>query len=408
MLQRHRQILLLETDQKMGRLLSSCLYEANFQVVHLSSCEELLSHPALAQSHMILFDPDQTGLPDEALPIELRRREIGVPWMVLCKRCDVRRSVRLMQSGASDLLMKETGFLDLLPHSINRILDRLDAQRLLATAASDQRRNQRHNQELLDAMPMLAALIDRQGDCITSNLSAQRQGIRPGLHCSSIFNCSTEDCDWCPVKQTSSTRTRCTREIEIGGIPYEISWSPLDSGHLLLLAVDMTGRLDEERRRRQLEKQFQQAQKMESMGQLAGAIAHDFNNQLMSIAGYTSTALRQFGEEPVADHLKRIARTTESASELVRKLLGFTRTDRSSFQTVNLHRVLRDTIDLLKHSCRNIEIHLEEQAAGSVILGDASELQNALINLGFNARDAMPDGGKASFSHRVCSHATRT
>ena len=179
--------------------------------------------------------------------------------------------------------------------------------------------------------------------------------------------------------------------------PTRFPGRPLDSGHLLLLAQDLTARHDEDRRRRQLERQFQQAQKMESMGQLAGAIAHDFNNQLMSISGYVGNALKQFGDEPVAEHLQRIAATSEAASELVRKLLGFSRTDRSSFQSVNLHRILRDTMDLLKHSCRHIDVHLEEQAANCVLLGDPGELQNALINLGFNARDAMPEGGRLLF-----------
>ncbi len=155
--------------------------------------------------------------------------------------------------------------------------------------------------------------------------------------------------------------------------------------------------------RNQLERQLRQGQKLESLGQLAGGIAHDFNNMLAGIMGAAELLERQtsLAERP-RKLLGTILTTCERAAGLTRKLLSFARKGQPQRQPLELHQVVHDTLGMLEATLDK-RIHLSASLAAerSGIIGDPADLQNVLINLAFNARDAMPDGGQLTFSTRV-------
>ncbi len=155
--------------------------------------------------------------------------------------------------------------------------------------------------------------------------------------------------------------------------------------------------------RNQLERQLRQGQKLESLGQLAGGIAHDFNNMLAGIMGAAELLERQTAlPERPRKLLATILTTCERAAGLTRKLLSFARKGQPQRQPVELHQVIHDTLGMLESSLdKRIELHTKLTADRTGIVGDAAELQNALLNLAFNARDAMPDGGTLTFSTRL-------
>jgi PAS domain S-box-containing protein len=151
---------------------------------------------------------------------------------------------------------------------------------------------------------------------------------------------------------------------------------------------------------RRLEHQYRQAQKMEAVGQLAGGIAHDFNNLLQVIGGYANLVLDDLpAGAPVFAEVTEIKRATDRATALVRQLLAFSRR-----QTMERKRIQpNDTVaDLLKMLHRVIGEHIELDFRPGhdvpSVLADPGQIEQVLVNLCVNARDAMPDGGRLTIS----------
>jgi two-component system cell cycle sensor histidine kinase/response regulator CckA len=148
--------------------------------------------------------------------------------------------------------------------------------------------------------------------------------------------------------------------------------------------------------RRKLEEQLRQAQKMEAIGTLAGGIAHDFNNLLTGILGFASVVHSELpADSPLRPDVETIIHSSQQASDLTRQLLTFARRGRVEVCPLSLNDIAREVIRLLKHTVDKaifIESHLARDL--STVEGNASQLQQMLLNLCLNARDAMPQGGR--------------
>ncbi|MFC3093123.1 hybrid sensor histidine kinase/response regulator [Alteromonas sediminis] len=151
--------------------------------------------------------------------------------------------------------------------------------------------------------------------------------------------------------------------------------------------TDITDRIE-------LQNKLKEAQKMEALGQLAGGVAHDFNNQLSSIMGFAELISASNDLDSSKTYVGKIIACAENASNLTRQLLAFSRQDKTEFKPLDLHKLISDTIDIISHSIdKRISIDLRLNASLHIVKGDYALLQNALLNLGLNARDAMPKGG---------------
>ena len=172
-----------------------------------------------------------------------------------------------------------------------------------------------------------------------------------------------------------------------------VIYAPLYDGRGKI--VGGLGHIRDVTERNALEQELRQAQKLEAIGQLAGGIAHDFNNLLMGIRGYASLALqRASASDPVLrNNLDEISKATTRARVLTEQLLFFAgRRERRSV-AIDLNALVRDVKELLDGLVQqsvSIELDLREPAW---VTGDAAQLEQVLINLGTNARDAMPEGG---------------
>ncbi len=148
--------------------------------------------------------------------------------------------------------------------------------------------------------------------------------------------------------------------------------------------------------RRALEQQLRQSQKMEAVGRLAGGIAHDFNNLLMVISGYSEFLLERLGAEP---HLRgpaqEIASAAERASSLTRQLLAFSRKQMLAPRIVNLNDIATENLKMLNRMIGE-DIDLVMVASPNLwpVRADAGQIEQVIMNLAVNARDAMPSGGK--------------
>jgi two-component system cell cycle sensor histidine kinase/response regulator CckA len=162
--------------------------------------------------------------------------------------------------------------------------------------------------------------------------------------------------------------------------------------HLLDIFIDIT-------EKKKLEAQLQQAQKMEAIGTLAGGIAHDFNNILQAISGYTQILLMEKeASDPDFEKLEAVEKSAQRASDLTKQLLIFSRKVESKLRPIDLKREIEQVSKMLKRTIPkmiNIELHLAENL--KIINADPAQIEQIMMNLGVNAMDAMPNGGRLIF-----------
>jgi two-component system, cell cycle sensor histidine kinase and response regulator CckA len=157
----------------------------------------------------------------------------------------------------------------------------------------------------------------------------------------------------------------------------------------ICMALDVTDR-------KQLEEQFRQAQKMEAVGRLAGGIAHDFNNLLMVIQGYADLlADRLPAGEPLHRNAVQIQTAAQRAAGLTQQLLAFSRKQILAPKVLNVHTVVADMEKMLQRLIgEDIELETSSKADLWLVKADRSQIEQVIMNLAVNARDAMPKGGR--------------
>ena len=205
--------------------------------------------------------------------------------------------------------------------------------------------------------------------------------------------------------QSHMQRTPSSCETEIlrpDGTRRWVMWSmsPIvtnDNGvdGLLAIAQDITGRMDAEAAMRRSEQQLRHSQKMEAVGRLAGGIAHDFNNLLTVIHGNTSLALLDSAKGSLQEiALEEVRDASARATSLTRQLLTFSRRESVELQLLDLNVIVEDLRRMLSRLIgEHIQLETELSSMSLVVQADRTNLEQLVINLVVNARDAMQDGG---------------
>jgi PAS domain S-box-containing protein len=145
-----------------------------------------------------------------------------------------------------------------------------------------------------------------------------------------------------------------------------------------------------------LQEQLRQSQKMEAVGRLAGGIAHDFNNLLTVISGYSQLSLTTLSEgDPLRENINEIQRATERAASLTRQLLAFSRRQILDMRLIDLNLIVQDLDKMLRRLIgEDIELVTRLETGLWTVKSDPSQIEQVILNLAVNARDAMPKGGK--------------
>jgi PAS domain S-box-containing protein len=153
---------------------------------------------------------------------------------------------------------------------------------------------------------------------------------------------------------------------------------------------------------KQLEEQLRQSQKMEAVGRLAGGIAHDFNNLLMAIGGYGDFALSKLADDhPARSDVAEVKRAAERAASLTGQLLAFSRKQVLQPEMLYLNDVVRDIEDMLRRLIgEHVDLHVELDPELRPVRLDRGRIEQVLLNLVLNARDAMPGGGTVAVTTR--------
>jgi PAS domain S-box-containing protein len=261
----------------------------------------------------------------------------------------------------------------------------------------------RLSQVLLDAFPCVALLLRPQTrEIVASNKAAKEVGAVPGACCYSTWGQREDPCPWCLAPELWATGEAQHLEVEGLGVIWDAHWIPVDEDLYMHFAFDVTERKRADQEREVLKAHLLQAQKMEAIGTLSGGIAHDFNNLLTIINGYAEMLLLDKTEDdPSYEDLRKILQTGRKGAEMVQRLLAFSKQGEINPQPIDLSSMIQETKKLLKRTFpKMIEIETIVSDDVGMINADAGQIEQVLMNLCMNAREAMPDGGRLTIEVR--------
>jgi PAS domain S-box-containing protein len=286
-----------------------------------------------------------------------------------------------------------------------REVDSSEAVRSRAEAAT--RESEERYRELLQNANDIVYVHDLTGHFVSWNrkgeeLLGYKMSESQGLHIRDVV--APEDL---PIAEEMTSRKLTGRNFP----PYSLRLVAKDgrrcevevSSRLLYVrgkAIGVQGIARDLSERRRLEAELLQAQKMEAVGRLAGGIAHDFNNILMIVRGYAESLQdRLHPEDPLTEHADQIIKAANRAAELTQRLLGFSRKQVFEPRVVELNSIVAETVNMLPRLLgADIELLANLDPNAGNVNADPVQLEQVLINLAVNSRDAMPNGGRLIIS----------
>ncbi|MFH1138845.1 MAG: PAS domain S-box protein [Pseudomonadota bacterium] len=403
-----------EEELKKSEGLFRAVFDQSFHLVGIMSVEGVLIKGNSVALSMV-------GLPEDAV---LGKYFWDTPWWTHSEdlRERLKRAVRdaargeFVQFEATHL--DASGSLRYIDFSIKPVKDESGAVSILVPEGRDITERVLAARELRAKEAMFRALaeysldiimrLDSQGRCLYANPTAERQiGIGRGDFLVKTPRAPGFVPDWADCLQASASLVFSAGRSDRLEVPltngrwYDWLLAPeLDQegvvNAVIISARDIGGRKEAERERRKLEDQLRQVKKMEAVGSLAGGVAHDFNNILGAIIGYAEMALAAQGEgRHTRRELLEILDACERARSLVLRILTFSRKTPLEPKPIDLNEVVRTTLALLEPTLPKM-IEIESRLAPDLlaILADPNQIEQVVINLAANARDAMPEGGK--------------
>ena len=367
---------------------------------HVDKPESLRQRLADKDYDVILCDHNlQSWVAMDALDI-LRQSSKDIPFIVVTGTLGDQRAVEYLKQGASDYVLKE--HLEKLPLAIDRAL-REKAQRDENTRLHRAIQDSKEDWErTFDAIPDSIMLLDREYRIIRANrATTQYLGLKYediiGKPCFTLmhqYSCPPSECPYRRMllsgreKEVEIDEKDLNRSLRVSAIPLR------DGAGDLQGAIHVMRDITE---RKHLEEELLQAKKLEAIGRLAGGVAHDFNNILGVIVGYSDLMLEQIPEADsvLRGELSEIRKAADRAKGVTRQLLAFSRKQVMQPQAVSLNDIVTDVAKMLHPLIgEDINLVIEPGDDVGIVKVDPIQIQQVLINLAINARDAMPNGGQ--------------
>jgi PAS domain S-box-containing protein len=384
-------LFIVEDDDDFAYLMRKSLERAGHKVTVCHTGADALLVLGHSDFHLVLLDqrlPDMEGLD---LLHTINREGITTPVLMVTGYGDEHLATQVLRAGALDYVVKDRAltFLADLPKRVQESVTR--------------HRLQQTNRLLIEALESTrdgVMITDLQGAILHVNAALEKVfgyprqevlGNTPRMFKSDVHTREFFTEFWNTILGRSSWQGEMVNRRKDGTlIDVSLTVSPIldhqgQLTHFVGIYRDMT-------ERKQIERQLFQAQKMQSVGTLAGGVAHEFNNLLAGIQGYAALGLREPGlPDTVRQFLDFVVQLSERAANLTKQLLAFARKPALVRQPLVVEHLLRATADLVRHSL-SLEVALDIEPADRPLeaLADANQLQQVLVNLSLNARDAMP------------------
>jgi len=403
-----RQILVVDDENLILKIISDILVKEGYKVKTAFNCNRALQLLKEESFHVVLTDirmPEKNGID---LLSEIRTFNPDMPVILMTGYASLVTAVEAVHHGAFDYLTKPLDY-DKLKSIIKHAVDKYDLfrenKRLVAELKElnerlelKVRERNRDLENILNSTYESIITTDKEltiksanprtrdmfgEDCLGRKLSELVQGI----NFESIIPLMLKD---------SSYTTK--HELKHGDKFLEITISPLVDfqSDELFGAIAVTEDITEKKK---LEAQLIQSTKMSAVGQLAAGIAHEFNNILTGIMGYTSFAMSRINIDQIRKDLKIVEQASNRAVEIVNKLLSFSRQKEEKFQLASLDEVIEDTLALIENTFQSDGIKiLRHYGKIPPIRMNVGEIQQVILNMAINSSHAMPDGGVIGIS----------
>jgi len=424
-----RRILLLTESQRLTEWLTRLLREDGYDVLRAQSEEEAFELLSLQAPDCMLLEP--RAEPGAASRICLRLRALpllsGTPVIVLSARGDDMKQV--IDAGADDWLLSESAEPEVVRARIRALLRRRDIEererRIHDELARRARQLERANEELrlyreiIDRMPIGALVLDWEepGDPGSIRTVAVNPAFERGARIRASDVVGARAADAFPELLKTELPDRYVSALETGQperLP-ELRWGDrvwsvqavrLVGRKLGVLAEDVTDLLKAREERDRMERQMHAAQRLEAIGKLAGGVAHDFNNLLTVVRVYGSALRDQLpGEDPAREDVEAILAATEQATRLTSQLLAFGRRQVQELTVVSLNQTIRDLERMLRRLIgEHIELVTELAPDLGAVKADVTQMEQVIMNLVVNARDALPSGGRITIETRELTY----
>jgi len=386
-------LFLVEDEDDFAYLIRKSLERAGHQVTVCHTGADAQIVLSQSQFSLVILDqklPDMLGLD---LLRNLNQEGITTPVLMVTGKGDEDLAIQVLRAGALDYIVKDHNliFLTDLPKRVQESVSRYRLQQTnrLLIEALDSARDGIMITDLQGKVEHVNGALERMFGYSREELLGQAPRLlKSGLHPRSFF----EEM-WRTVLARTSWQGELVNKRKDGTLlDTSLTISPILDGRGQL--THFVGIYRDISERKLMERQLFQAQKMQSVGTLAGGVAHEFNNLLAGIQGYASLGLREKGLTPtIHDFFGFIVDLSERAANLTRQLLAFARKPALIRQPTSMEKLLLATADLVRSSLKielDVSIHHPDvDDCPLVALADGNQLQQVLVNLAINARDAM-------------------
>lgn len=370
--------------------------DPSFAVQHQADPRTALLHTASFDADAMVWDLTASAPNSLALLEQFYSQDRAVPLLVLVSRKNEQLGKQALALGAGEYLISEDLSSDLLQKGLRHLIE-------LSHSESAVRQWERRFAELFENTKDILFTLDLEGQVTSVNKAAEEVMGWPrseALKKNIKSLVAPEHFASCNEMMQRILNDEPPQHFEIALLRKDGRKVLLETSAQVLRSngrkVGVQGIARDVTERRQLENMVQQSQKLEAVGRLSGGLAHDFNNLLCVISGHTELLTERLQpNDPAMRSVTQIRKAADSAAALTRQLLAFSRRQVFHPQVVDLNAVVLETEKLLE---RLIDEHIEFYTALDPALGrvrvDPVQVEQVVINLALNARDAMPRGGK--------------
>jgi PAS domain S-box-containing protein len=376
-------------------------------VRHVETRETFASALADESYDVILSDfrlPDFDGL--SALRM-VRASGRLVPFILVSGTIGEEAAIEALTAGATDYVLKHR--LSRLPACVQRALSEMADRRERMLAERALKESEERYRSLIETIKDWVWASDLDGRILFSNQAAERiTGFRPselvGRNVLEFLDPSETDGrepSWFGPAEDSGTDSRPIRWRHRDGTVRHLETSAVPTLNAAGVRDGYRGVARDVTERVVLEAQLRQSQKMEAVGTLAGGIAHDFNNALTTIIGFSELLSDRLGPAESGEELDAIMKAAQHSAALTRQLLAFSRRQVLDPTVLDLREVIRELEKMLRRVIgENIHLTVQSDADLARVKADRGQIEQVLMNLSVNARDAMAAGGSLTIDTR--------